>query len=99
MVQIGFYPNAISVNGHAQADVFGKDIYCAGVSAIVLGALNWFKVNDVEYQFAPGSYCLIIINKNKANLDKLKLIKIQLKSLLNEQYQKYIKIKTFKKEL
>lgn len=98
MIKIHFFENAICVNGHAQAEAFGKDIYCAGVSAIVLGALNWFKVKDVEYHFESGSYYLKIINKNRQNLDKLELIKIQLKSLLNDKYKKYIKIKIFKKE-
>jgi hypothetical protein len=40
MIKINHYPNALLVKGHANFDEHGKDIVCAGVSAIIMGALN-----------------------------------------------------------
>ncbi|MCQ2748385.1 MAG: ribosomal-processing cysteine protease Prp [Mycoplasmoidaceae bacterium] len=40
MIKIIYTDSSISVTGHANFVISGKDIVCAGVSAIILGALK-----------------------------------------------------------
>lgn len=92
MIKIEFLDNGIKINGHANADNFGNDIYCAGVSSIVQGAINWFDQNEIIYKINDGSLELKIIKTTNENLYLLKLLKIQLEALLSDEYKKYIQI-------
>lgn len=39
------YFKSIKIYGHANYDLYGKDLVCAGVSAIVNGTINFLKKN------------------------------------------------------
>lgn len=91
MIVINFYKDKLLVEGHAGYAEYGKDILCAGVSAIVCGAINWFDEDDINYKMTDGLVEINIINKTPSNLQKLELIKIQLLSLEDKQYKGFIK--------
>ncbi|WP_381414986.1 ribosomal-processing cysteine protease Prp [Spiroplasma endosymbiont of Anurida maritima] len=82
------------VKGHAEFDVAGKDLVCAGVTAIVTGGLtaldNAFN-NRFSYKVSDA---LIEININNIKLDNKALIIMetiyyQLKNIYI-QYKKYV---------
>ena len=99
MIKIEFWDNAIKVTGHANADFGGNDIYCAGVSAIVNGAINWFDTNEAFYEIDDGLFYLKIKNKNlNNNKFKLELLKVQLWALNHKKYKKYLKFIVHNKE-
>ena len=39
----------IEVNGHANSDVYGKDLVCAAVTSVLTGGMN--ALEDKEYHF------------------------------------------------
>ncbi len=92
MININFYKNGLEVSGHSLYDDIGKDIVCAGVSAIIMGSLNWFKDNDI-IESCDG-YIKLIINKDNYHneLNLLKLIYIQLDAMNHSKYKKHLKI-------
>ena len=92
MIRIEIWNDHLVVKGHANADEKGKDIYCAGVSAIVMGAINWFNPNEINYKIDDGYLELQLINKSKECLDKMLLMFIQLSALDTKENQKYIRI-------
>ncbi len=48
-------PGCVSVEGHANSDVYGKDLVCAAVSALVLTlAANVEKMKGAEILLEPG---------------------------------------------
>lgn len=94
------YIKSIVVKGHAGYDVYGKDIVCAGVSAVMYGGINALCsfIDDEKY--------INIIDKNekentlgfeissdtykKTEIQTiLQTIKIQLKTIY-DNYQDYI---------
>lgn len=49
-------PGCVSVEGHANSDVYGKDLVCAAVSALVLTlAANVEKMKGAEMVLEPGN--------------------------------------------
>lgn len=98
MIKITLYKKAITSIGHAGYQEKGKDIYCAGVSAILLGAMNWFDPLDIQYEILDGLVKFKLINELNDNLFKLDLLKIQLKSFCSKENKKYISIKNIEKE-
>lgn len=99
MIKIEFYENGLLIQGHANAQTKGKDIYCAAVSAISQGAINWFKPDDVEYEIKDGFLRLKIINHLQQNKKLLDLMSIQLSALDSEECKKYIKFNKYEKEI
>ena len=93
MITIDYDKNSIVVTGHANYADNGKDIVCAGVSAIVMGAINWFNDEDIVLSIDNTRKIeLSLINKTKSNQEKINLILIQLKSI-ELKYKKNIKFK------
>lgn len=86
------------VSGHAGADVYGKDLVCAGVSAITVGGLNaiahYFQ-NDLSKFKAKMSegYTSLEINEleNEQVQTVLETLVIQFRTI-EETYSKFIKI-------
>lgn len=86
MIKVKFYQNGFTASGHAHSNKYGHDLVCAGVSAILMGALNWFNEKSVK----------IIIDENNITVISpiedisyyLKLINQQLQAMLpkNELY-------------
>ena len=87
--------SSLQVSGHSNYDEHGKDIVCAGVSAIVIGGLNALTIEDKKNIFAEVKDGYVNIDVLDLNNDKLQLIidvmVVQLKSI-EESYKKYIKI-------
>lgn len=84
----------IEISGHANFDCHGKDIVCAGVSAIVYGSINAIdqvKKNQIEFKIKEG-YTFIKVKKDSSDLQLLlKMMLVQLQTL-EETYGQFIKI-------
>ena len=94
MIIIEYTKTSISLSGHSNFSTKGKDIVCAGVSAIFFGSLmSWFNKNDIKIHKSKknNQIDLILINKNNFNLSKISLMVKQLKQLA-KNYKKFIKI-------
>lgn len=86
---------SLEVSGHSNYDEKGKDIVCAGVSAVVVGGLNSLIIEDkkaLEYECREG-YSKIFIKKiDNDNIQViLQVITTQLYTI-EESYPKFIKI-------
>ncbi|MGL4950923.1 MAG: ribosomal-processing cysteine protease Prp [Mycoplasma sp.] len=92
MIKIEFYKNGLIVSGHANSAPHGKDIYCAGVSAITMSSINWFKEDEIDYEIKDGYLKLKVLKLNENNLYLLSLIEIQLKSFDDKDSMKYIEL-------
>lgn len=53
----------LEVKGHANSGEYGKDLVCAGVSAIVIGALNNIDVHNYEIEIEEGHVKVQTINE------------------------------------
>ena len=85
---------SFEVSGHSNYDEKGKDIVCAGVSAIVVGGINAL-VNEnkkaIEYECKEG-YAKVLVKNIDSNIEMiLDLISTQLYTV-EESYPKFIKI-------
>ncbi|MBU3830816.1 MAG: ribosomal-processing cysteine protease Prp [Candidatus Ureaplasma intestinipullorum] len=98
MININFYKNGLEVSGHSEYDVEGKDIVCAGVSAIVMGSLNWFKNND-KITVKKGYIKIVIANGNDNELKYLSLLNDQLQAMYHGDYKKYMSISNFNHDI
>lgn len=95
MINVKQFNNALLVEGHAHFERHGYDIVCAGVSAIVMGALNWFDQEQTKIEVKDG-YVLIVINEaNQKSKEYLDLINMQLQAIAMN-YQKYVCLHSFK---
>lgn len=86
------------VKGHADYDEYGKDIVCAGVSAITVGGLNAIAKaynNDLtkfKVDMSEGYTSLNILDIENSGVQTiLETLEIQFKTI-EETYSKYIKI-------
>ena len=86
--------SSIKVWDHAGSGNHGFDLVCAGVSAIMIGALNAFDEMDLPVELSMDPSPLIQIQWLKPH-DKqimMDIIYIQLKTIEN-QYKQFIKIR------
>ena len=86
---------SFEVSGHSNYDEKGRDIVCAGVSAIVVGGINAL-VNEnkkaIEYECKEG-YAKVLVKNIDSNIEMiLDVISTQLYTV-EESYPKFIKIK------
>ncbi|MBQ0045751.1 MAG: ribosomal-processing cysteine protease Prp [Mycoplasma sp.] len=93
MIVISYTKNSIQLSGHAGQAQKGKDIVCAGVSAIFFGSLTWFKAKDIRlnYNKKTNAVKLELVNKTKTNQSYIALIVKQLKPMAYD-FKKYIKL-------
>lgn len=86
---------SIEVSGHALSDEYGKDLVCAGVSAIVTGIANMLVKKDFlesgEIQFKNGYVLIKTSNENKEHQLILETLMVSLESV-EESYDNYIEI-------
>ena len=84
---------SLTVSGHANYDKYGKDIVCAGVSAVVTGGINALEnqVENIEIINKENLLGVKVINSNEYIQIVLNTILIQLETIENS-YKKYIKI-------
>jgi len=95
MIKISIKKDNIIINGHSGYDVRGKDIVCAGVSAIVVGGLNALLNEDktsIDYKCKEGYAYVFVKNLDNVNINMiLDVITTQLYTI-EESYPKFIKI-------
>ena len=91
---IGNDVESLTVSGHANYDKYGKDIVCAGVSAVVTGGINALEsqVSNIEIISKENELGVKVINSNEYIQIVLKTILIQLETI-ESSYKKYIKIR------
>ena len=85
---------SLTVSGHANYDEYGKDIVCAGVSAIVTGGINALEpyLKNIEIITESNKLGVIVIESNEVIQVILNTMLVQLETIENS-YKKYIKIK------
>ena len=96
-VTINYQDNIVTeleVSGHSNFAKKGKDIVCAGVSAIVIGGINAITSlageKSINYEVKDGYTKLTNINDSKVQ-EIIKVVIIQLKTV-EDSYSKFIKI-------
>lgn len=85
---------SISITGHANFDIYGKDIVCASVSSIVITSVNAvlrLKNDSINYDNSNG-LSINILNHNDIT-DTLIDNMVSLLKDLEKQYKKNITIK------
>ena len=86
---------SLEVSGHSNYDEKGKDIVCAGVSAVVVGGINALINEDkhaINYECKEGYAKVLVKNIDNDNINKiLDVITTQLYTI-EESYPKFIKI-------
>ena len=86
---------SLTISGHSNYDEKGKDIVCAGVSAIVVGGLNSLIIEEktaIDYECKEGYSYVFVKNIDNDNIQKiLEVITTQLYTI-EESYPKFIKI-------
>lgn len=82
----------LNVSGHAQSAPKGKDLVCAGVSAIVVGGLN--NLNHSDYDITVTEGYVELTSKNEITSHDEIVIQTMLTQLetIAESYPKNIKI-------
>ena len=90
---IGKDVKTLTVSGHANFAEYGKDLVCAGVSAIVTGGINALEkeINNIVIITEENKLGVDVINSNETIQIILKTILIQLETI-EDSYKKYIKI-------
>ena len=87
--------SSLLVSGHSNYDEHGKDIVCAGVSAVVTGGLNALineNKNKISYRVNDGYVNVDVLDIEDEKLQLvMNVIIIQLKTI-EESYKKYVKI-------
>lgn len=87
--------SSINVSGHSNYDEVGKDIVCAGVSAITIGGLNALVNSNkkgINSKVSDGYVNIDVLDLDDNNLQLIMdVMVIQLKSI-EESYKKYVKI-------
>ncbi len=48
MIVIKFLSDGFEISGHAESNDYGKDLVCAGISAISQGIINCFPKKDIQ---------------------------------------------------
>ena len=82
----------LKIQGHANSAEYGHDLICAGVSAIVIGALNNIDTNNYEIKIKEGLTEVQLKNENTTHDNIVfETMYFQLKTI-EESYPKNIKI-------
>ena len=86
---------SLEVSGHSNYEEKGKDIVCAGVSAIVVGGVNALANESkkaIDYECKDGYVRVFVKDIDNDNIQKiLEVITTQLYTI-EESYPKFIKI-------
>lgn len=86
---------SLIVSGHSNYDEHGKDIVCAGVSAIVTGGLNALAVenkNKFTCCVKEGYVNINILDSKDDNIQLIMDVIVTQLRTIEESYKKYIKI-------
>ena len=80
---IGKDVKSLTVSGHANYDEYGKDIVCAGVSAIVTGGINALEphLKNIEIINESNKLGVVVIENNEVIQVILNTMLIQLETI------------------
>lgn len=89
---------SLIVKGHAESDVHGQDLICAGVSSVLTGGFNSVKENQEFEMILENGYALLKLKGKLTYHDEI-VIETMITSLktIAESYPKNIKIEFMKK--
>ena len=89
MIRVKKSSNIISISGHAGYADAGKDIVCAGVSAVVTGGINALEseIESIKIINEDNKLGVEVINSNEKIQIILNTILIQLKTI-EKSYKK-----------
>ena len=83
---------SIEVKGHANSDVYGKDLVCAAVSAIITGGFNALKDKEYDFKLDEGhSYVKALDIPSDYDAVVLKTIETQLQTV-EESNSEFVRI-------
>lgn len=85
--------NYLSVKGHANADVYGKDLICASVSSIMFGFMNALDETGEDVEIKDLGNQIIISSNSESEVvqNYFNLVLTQLKTI-EESYSEFIKV-------
>lgn len=86
---------SLIVSGHSNYDEHGKDIVCAGVSAIVTGGLNALAIenkNKFSCGVKDGYVNVNILDSSDVRIQLIMDVIVTQLRTIEESYKKYIKI-------
>ena len=96
MIKCIISKDTIKISGHANYDVYGKDIVCASVSSIITTIVNSIMNIDndsITYSDDGNVITIVKVNSNEV-VDKLLNTMIDMLKDLENQYSKNIKIES-----
>lgn len=83
----------VIVSGHANYDVYGKDIVCASVSSIITTTINGIlKIDEESINYNDNNTLLIEVLKDNKIINILIDNMVNLLEELEEKYNKNIRI-------
>ena len=87
--------SSLIVSGHSNYDVQGKDIVCAGVSAVVTGGVNALineNKNKISYRVNDGYVNVDVLDIGNEKLQLILDVMVTQLKTIEESYKKYVKI-------
>ena len=96
MIKVRRYNNTIEISGHADYDVYGKDIVCASVSSIITTCINCIMNIDSEaISYVDDGEKITITKKNlNDTVDIILNTMVDMLKDLEKTYKKNIKIES-----
>ena len=83
---------SIEVKGHACSDVYGKDLVCAAVSAVMTGGMNALKDKEYDFKLDEGhAYIKALDIPSDYDSVVLKTIETQFQTI-EESNKDYVRI-------
>lgn len=95
MIEVRIRPERIEISGHAGYAEYGKDIVCAGVTALtqtLIQSIENLTDDEIEYRISPGKVEVEYGNlseKSKTLVDSL-FVGI---CLIAEEFPEYVKVR------
>ena len=94
MIKVIIKNNSITISGHANYDVYGKDIVCAAVSATVITTVNGIlSIDESSIEVIENNKVEIKILKENEIVNKLINNMINLLTELQKDYKDNIDIR------
>lgn len=98
MIKVSVFKNqdiflGIEITGHAQSAEYGKDLVCAGVSAIAIGLNNALDTKGIEFNcVANPGYFKLDLNDSTIVAQTIMYTGVEQLKTIQENYSKYIRI-------
>lgn len=98
MIKVNIFKNqdivsGIEIKGHANSGEYGKDLVCAGVSAISIGMNNALDAKGIECNVEVESgYFRLMLNEESDVAQIILFTAIVQLETIQESYSKYIRI-------